>query len=312
MRPFRCHVIILNTLDHLGKFDGKVDEGYFVRYSMNSKAFRLYNIRTRKVEENLHTEFLENKPIVAGAGLEWLFNIDMLIKSMNYVPVIAGTNSDNFLSNDARSPSSGDARKKHDEVSDKDSRALNELNYAFKNLNIDYPDDPKMPGLDTIATYDDSKEDADFTNLESSIHVSPSPTPTTRTHKNHLLKQMSSMGEVTFLLGLKVKQTEYGIFISQDKYVTEVSRKFNFSDVQSANTPVDTEKTLVKDADGANVDVHLYRSMIRSLMYLTASRPDIILISWQYKKETVVATSTTKAEYVAAASCCRQVLWIPN
>nr|GEV24495.1 retrovirus-related Pol polyprotein from transposon TNT 1-94 [Tanacetum cinerariifolium] len=68
MRPFGCHVTILNTIDHLGKFDGKVDEGYFVRYSMNSKAFRVYNIRTRKVEENLHIEFLENKPIVAGAG----------------------------------------------------------------------------------------------------------------------------------------------------------------------------------------------------------------------------------------------------
>nr|GEY70035.1 uncharacterized mitochondrial protein AtMg00810-like [Tanacetum cinerariifolium] len=83
------------------------------------------------------------------------------------------------------------------------------------------------------------------------------------------------MGELTFFLGLQVKK-EDGIFISQDKYVTEVLRKFNFSDVKSANTLVDTKKTLVKDADGADVDVHLYRSMIRSLMYLTASRPDIM------------------------------------
>ncbi|GJW91246.1 putative ribonuclease H-like domain-containing protein [Tanacetum coccineum] len=93
MRPFRCHVTILNTLDHLGKFDGKSDDGFFVGYSLNSKAFRVYNIRTRKVEENLHVRFLEDKPIIAGAGPKWLFDIDVLTESMNYVPVVAGTNS---------------------------------------------------------------------------------------------------------------------------------------------------------------------------------------------------------------------------
>ncbi|GJZ77706.1 putative ribonuclease H-like domain-containing protein [Tanacetum coccineum] len=136
--------------------------------------------------------------------------------------------------------------------------------------------------------------------------------------------------------------------------------KFNYSDVKSASTPTDLEKPLVQDGDAADVDEHLYRSMIGSLMYLTTSRPDIIylkgkpslglwyskdsplelvaytdsdyagatqdrksttggcqflgnrLISWQCKKQTVVATSTTEAEYVAAASCCGQVLWIQN
>nr|GFA76731.1 putative ribonuclease H-like domain-containing protein [Tanacetum cinerariifolium] len=86
---------------------------------------------------------------------------------------------------------------------------------------------------------------------------------------------MSSMGELTFFLGLQVKQKEDGIFISQDKYVTKVLRKFNFSNVKSTSIPVDTEKTLVKDIDGDDVDVNLYRSMIGSLMYLIASRPDI-------------------------------------
>ncbi|GJZ62130.1 putative ribonuclease H-like domain-containing protein [Tanacetum coccineum] len=198
--------------------------------------------------------------------------------------------------------------------------------------------------------------------------------------------QMSSMGELTFFLGLQVQQKKKGIFISQDKYVHEILRKYNYTDVKSASTPTDLEKPLVQDGDAADVDEHLYRSMIGSLMYLTASRPDIMfavcacarfqvspktshllavkrifrylkgkpslglwyskdsplelvaytdsdyagatqdrksttrgcqflgnrLISWQCKKQTVVATSTTEAEYVAAASCCGQVLWIQN
>ncbi|GJY39007.1 ribonuclease H-like domain-containing protein [Tanacetum coccineum] len=90
MRPFGCPVTILNTLDPLGKFDGKADEGFLVGYSINSKAFRVFNTRARKVEENLHITFLENKPNVAGSGPDWLFNIDLLTNSMNYEPVIAG------------------------------------------------------------------------------------------------------------------------------------------------------------------------------------------------------------------------------
>ncbi|GJU20721.1 putative ribonuclease H-like domain-containing protein [Tanacetum coccineum] len=90
MRPFGCHVTILNTLDPLGKFDGKAEEGFLVGYSVNSKAFRVFNTETRKVEENLHVNFLENKPNVAGQGPNWLFDIDSLTNSMNYQPVSAG------------------------------------------------------------------------------------------------------------------------------------------------------------------------------------------------------------------------------
>nr|GEZ55218.1 putative ribonuclease H-like domain-containing protein [Tanacetum cinerariifolium] len=198
--------------------------------------------------------------------------------------------------------------------------------------------------------------------------------------------QTSSMGELTFFLGLQVKQNNDGIFISQDKYVAEILRKFRLTKGKSASTPIDTEKPLLKDPDGEDVDVHTYRSMISSLMYLTSSRPDIMfavcacarfqvtpkvshlhavkrifrylkgkthlglwypndspfdlvaysdsdyagasldrksttggcqflgckLISWQCKKQTVIATSSTVAEYVAAASCYTQVLWIQN
>ncbi|GKB62917.1 hypothetical protein Tco_0919103 [Tanacetum coccineum] len=84
------------------------------------------------------------------------------------------------------------------------------------------------------------------------------------------------MGELTFFLGLQVKQKEGGIFISQDKYVGEILKKFGFSSVRTANTPMETNKVLTKDEDGEDVDVHLYRSMIGSLMYLTSSRPDIM------------------------------------
>ncbi|GJS17765.1 uncharacterized mitochondrial protein-like protein [Tanacetum coccineum] len=88
--------------------------------------------------------------------------------------------------------------------------------------------------------------------------------------------QMSSMGELTFFLGLQVKQKEDGIFISQDKYVVEILKKFDFASVKTASTPIETQKPLVKDEEASDVDVHLYRSMIGSLMYLTASRPNIM------------------------------------
>ncbi|GJW77026.1 putative ribonuclease H-like domain-containing protein [Tanacetum coccineum] len=189
--------------------------------------------------------------------------------------------------------------------------------------------------------------------------------------------QMSSMGELTFFLGLQVQQKKDGIFISQDKYVVEILKKFRFTEVKTASTPMETQKPLLKDEDGEEVDVHMYRSMIGSLMYLTSLRPDIMfavcacaryqvnpkvshlyamkrifrylkgqpklglwylkdspfdlvaytdsdyarasldresttkgcqflgcrLISWQCKKQTVVANSTIKVEYVAASSC---------
>nr|GEV34409.1 hypothetical protein [Tanacetum cinerariifolium] len=96
LKPFGCHVMILNTLDNLGKFEENGDEGYFIGYSMSSKAFRVFNKRTRRVEENLHVEFLENKDIEKGYGPNWLFDIDFLTKSINHVLVDAGTISTNL------------------------------------------------------------------------------------------------------------------------------------------------------------------------------------------------------------------------
>nr|GFA36864.1 retrovirus-related Pol polyprotein from transposon TNT 1-94 [Tanacetum cinerariifolium] len=88
--------------------------------------------------------------------------------------------------------------------------------------------------------------------------------------------QMSYMSELTFFLGLQVKQREDEIFISHDKYVAAILKKFDFISVKTASTSIETKKPLVKDIEAADVDVHLFRSMIGSLMYLTASRPDIM------------------------------------
>nr|GFA63097.1 hypothetical protein [Tanacetum cinerariifolium] len=113
------------------------------------------------------------------------------------------------------------------------------------------------------------------------------------------------------------KQKDNGIFISQDKYMTKILRKFGLTDGKSASTPFDTEKPLLKDPDGEDVDVHTYsdyagasldrRSTTGGCQFLGCR-----LISWQCKKQTVVATSSIEVEYVAAASCCAQVLWIQN
>ncbi|GJX43954.1 putative ribonuclease H-like domain-containing protein [Tanacetum coccineum] len=202
----------------------------------------------------------------------------------------------------------------------------------------------------------------------------------------HKRFQMSSMGELTFFLGLQVKQQLDGIFISQGKYVADILKKFLFWSIRTTSTPIESNKPLVNDEDSEDIDVHVYRSMIGSLMYLTASRPDIMfvvcacarfqvtpkasqfnavkrifrylkhqpklglwyprdspfeleafsdidyggasldrksttsgcqflvrrLIYWQCKKQTIVANSTSEVEYVAAANCCGQVLWIHN
>nr|GFB94104.1 retrovirus-related Pol polyprotein from transposon TNT 1-94 [Tanacetum cinerariifolium] len=106
MRPFGCSVTILNTLDPLGKFQGKVDEGFLVGYSVCSKAFRVFNSRTRIIQETLHVNFMENKPNVAGSGPAWLFVIDSLSLTMNYHPVLA-ENQSNPTAENQSNPTAG-------------------------------------------------------------------------------------------------------------------------------------------------------------------------------------------------------------
>nr|GEW91915.1 hypothetical protein [Tanacetum cinerariifolium]GEX19381.1 hypothetical protein [Tanacetum cinerariifolium] len=487
MKPFGCPVTILNNLDHLGKFDEKSDDGFFIGYSITSKAFRVLNIITRFVEENLHITFLEDKPNVAGIGPNWMFDIDTLTMLMNYQSVFTrnqtnGPNSsDDEVADDARKKSTEVPRKENGvqdlekEVKERlltltaltDLRLTTGSTYVYLGgsilvnvatlPNVDLPTDPlKLDLEDTVdigifsGTYDDEVEgvEADFNNLKLTTIISP--IPTTRIHKDHpkekiigdplsarqtrrmtkitqehaMVKgleivdlpkdkhaigtkwvyrnkkdergivvrnkarlvahgytqkegvnydkvfahvarieairlflayasfmgiivyqmdvksaflygtieeevyvcqplgfedphfpnkdkgdillvqvyvddiffvstkkslctgfeglmhkkfQMSSIGELTFFLGLQVMQKDDGILISQDKYVVDILKKFDFSLVKIASTLIETIKALLKDEEVEDVDVHLYRLMIGSLMYLTASRPDIML-----------------------------------
>ncbi|GJY30109.1 ribonuclease H-like domain-containing protein [Tanacetum coccineum] len=607
MKPFGCPLTILNTLDSLGKFDGKSDEGYLLGYFTTSKAFRVYNKRTKKVEENLHINFLEDQPNVTGTGHNWMFDLDFLTNSMNYIHVnsedvadkkeqhqmkeseqdlqdelekmvtqelaakamddvsrqafeeekriiasqkkAAQATSTNKLSTDRQSVSTDRPFVSTDRPSVSTPTYANAGESSFVYLggkipidastlpNVDLPIDPNMPDLedasDTLpndglfnGTYDDDEDVgavANFNNMDNTIAVSPIPTlrihkdhpkgqilgdptsvvqirgkiqkasssqqalvryihkqnktnhkdhqnclfacflsqeepktisqalqdeswvkamqeellqfklqkvwvlvdlpygkkeegiyydevfaPVTRikairgwclyitsryvdpAHPNKVYKvikalyglhqapracyeklssflmengfrrgtidktlfikkkksdimlvqvyvddiifgstkksmctefedcmhkrfQMSSMGELTFFLGLQVKQQPDGIFISQDKYVADIFKKFDFLSIRIATTPIESNKPLVKDEMVSLISITL--NAVKDFL-VTMKEPALTenqhcgcqflgrrLISWQCKKQTIVANSTTEAEYVAAANC---------
>ncbi|GJS52879.1 putative ribonuclease H-like domain-containing protein [Tanacetum coccineum] len=414
----RCPLTILNTLDSLRKFDGKSDECYLLGYSTTSKTFRVYNKRTKRVEENLHINFLEDQPNVTGTGPNWMFDLDFLTNSMKtIIPVCV------VLDNQVNVACRGKRREYWIQKRAAQTTSIAKLNTGRSSVSTattlyvsaastptDASDAFSSDGIFNGAYDDEKNVGAQEGSIGQSLFIKKKKIVKSdimlvqvyvddiifgSTKKSmctefedcmHKRFQMSSMGELTFFLGLQVKQQPDGIFISQDKYVADILKKFDFWSIRTATTPIESNKPLVKDEDGEDVDVHVYRSMIGSLMYLTASRPDIMfavcacarfqvtpkashlnavkrifrylkhqpklglwyprdspfeleafsdsdyggasldrksttggcqflgrrLISWQCKKQTIVANSTTEAEYVAAANCCGQVLWIQN
>nr|GEV11212.1 hypothetical protein [Tanacetum cinerariifolium] len=423
MRPFRCHVTILNTLDQLRKFYGKLDERFFVSYSTNSKAFRVYNTRTRKVEENLHIKFLENKPLIASDGPKWLFDIDTLTKSMNYVPVIVGTNSNDFAGKRASFDADLDGDNKDNDGPSTDNQESPNVENSTKDVNIVRPSintvsfniNTASLAVNTVKQSDDFfVADNDMRSLDgvkvdisniSAIYPVPT-TLNTRIYKDHSLDNVIGdiqSGGCTQEEGIdydevfapvarikairfedpdypdkvyKVEKALYGLhqtpkawyetlakyildngfhrgkidqtlFIKKQKgdillvqvYVDDIifrstkkelctkfeeqmQHKFQMSsmgeltfflglqyeDVKTVSTPMDKEKALLEDLDGDDVDVHLYSdytgaSLNRKSTLGGCQVLGCRLISWQCKKKNMFATSTTKAEYMAAASC---------
>nr|GEY81737.1 hypothetical protein [Tanacetum cinerariifolium] len=522
MRPFGCLVTILNILDPLGKFKGKVDKGFLVGYSVNSKAFRVFNSRTHIVQETFYVNFLENKPNILGTGPTWLFDIDSLARTMNCQPVTTGNKSnpsagfqEEFDAEKAEeeatqqymffpvwstgssnpqnkegdaafdgkehdtekpesvvnlSPSSSALSGEQDDMTKKKDKGKSLVeyftgnrdfnadfeyyfednsnnvsaaspivptagqNYSNNTIPISAPgpsntntspthgksslqdasQPPEMLEREDIA-YSDHENvgaEADFNNLETSItepkrvHQAlkdPSWIEAMRNKKDErgivvrnkvrLVAQGHTQEEGIYYeeVFAPVERIEairlflaYASFMGFMVYQMDVKSAFLYGTIEEevyvcqpprfedpdhpdkvykvvkafmvyirllelgklASTPIDTEKSLLKDPDGEDVDEHIYRIFrylkgkpYLGLWYLKDSPFDLVaysdsdyagasldrkstsggcqffksrLISWQCKKQTVVATSSIEAEYVAGANCCAQVLWIQN
>nr|GEU46953.1 hypothetical protein [Tanacetum cinerariifolium] len=255
--------------DHLGKCDGKADECFFVRYSFSSKAFRVFNSRTRIVEENLHIRFSESTQS----------NVLQVQKQ-----VIMQISHD-----DGSKPSSDDGKNVDKDPSKESKCNDQEKKDNVTALTIELSFDPNISTMEDVGIFDFSSDHedngamADMNNLDTTIQA----IFTYASFKDFVVYQMDVKSAFLYgkiekevrtyiLLRITSKAKKDGIFISQDKYVAKILKKFRFTKVKTASTPMETQNPLLKDKDGEKVDIHMYRSMIGSLMYLTSSRPDIM------------------------------------
>nr|GEZ02286.1 hypothetical protein [Tanacetum cinerariifolium] len=197
MRPCGCPVNILNTLDLLGKFDGKADEGFFVGYSVNSKAFRVFNTRARIVHETLHINFLKNIPNVAGTGPKWLFDIDTLTKSMNYQPVVSVNQPNNHVGI-KENLDAGKVRKE----------TVSGQQYVLLPLWSTGSQDPQNSDADVADTVFDVKEN------EKDVHVSLSSSDKPKKHDDKDKRDDKGKSDVdspTRVKDLRAKFEEFSI-----------------------------------------------------------------------------------------------------
>nr|GEU85655.1 hypothetical protein [Tanacetum cinerariifolium] len=347
------------------KFDAKGDEGYFIGYSVSSKAFRVFNKRTKKVEENPHVDFLENKLIEKGAGPNWLFDIDTLTNTMNYVPVvITGPSSTNILAhmessnNDAQDACNADAPESSG-IFNPTATSKSPPAEQMESLTVESMIHTVSSPVPT-ACLDNSPETSSPSRLISKeeepkkisdalkdLRVKPISTKWVLKNKKDERgivirnKARGTIDQTLFIRNLRgdflLVQVKDGIFLSQDKYVGDILKKFGYSNVRSANTPMDKKNPWGKDPTVKRIFRYQKGHPKLGLWYSKESPFNLVaysdsnyggatqdrksttkgcqflgirLISWQCKKQIIVATSTTEAEYVAAASGCGQVLWI--
>nr|GFA28262.1 putative ribonuclease H-like domain-containing protein [Tanacetum cinerariifolium] len=199
----------------------------------------------RIVEENLHIKFSENTPNVKGSGPDWLFDIDVLTRTINYEPIVAGTQSNSFVG-----------------MFGTNGSAL--LIFSLTTLTSFV-----LAALTLKSFYDSSykkfKLDRGYVGRASTIQGT---------------RSLDFSGFTTWKKSYRIaSETEARwIFISQDKYVAKILKKYRFTEVKNASTPMETQKPLLKDEDGEEVYVHMCTSMSGSLMYLTSLMPDIMFV----------------------------------
>nr|GEX92560.1 ribonuclease H-like domain-containing protein [Tanacetum cinerariifolium] len=199
-------VTILNTLDSLDKFDGKVDEGFLVGYSISSKAFRVFNSKTRIVQETLHVNFLENKPNVAGGGPIWLFDSDTLTKTMNYQPVTVGNQSN---------PGAGfqdkfDVEKAGEEI---------DQQYVLFPIWSSGSTNPQNTYGD--AAFDEKEPEFDEKKPESEVNVSPISSSQSKKHDDNTKREAKGKSHVESFTRYKNLIVEFEDF--SDNIINEVN-----------------------------------------------------------------------------------------